>query len=310
MRLRAGILGLVIALLAAGSWAQEGRGRGRASGMVFDAQTKAPLEGVKVVAKAEKFTFEPDLAVSDAEGKWTIPFLGLADWEFTFFKPGYKPFAVVIRVSQVKGTKLPPVLLEVAEAGAPGSTEQPGAAKLAEGQELLRQNQFEAARSAFEASLAEDPNSLAAHYLIGQTYKGEGKFAQALNAYQEVLAVDPTNPSALLAAGEVLIRSGKLEEGMASLNKMESLEPADAEVLYPLGADLFNSNDMASARDVFELALRADPEHVPSLLQLAIIEAAEGNNEQAKTHFQRVLELAAPDSMQAAQAQEFLKSIQ
>ena len=309
MRLRAaGILGMSIALIGAASWAQEGRGRGRASGVVRDAQTKQPLEGVKVTAKAEKFTFEPDPATTDAKGEWLIPNLGFADWEFVFLKPGYEPFAVAIKVSQMKGTKLPPVLLAPAKPKPAGSTEQPGAAKLKEGQQLLDQGNYGSARDAFEASLAENPNSLAAHFLIGQTYKAEQKYAQALTEYQQVLAVEPDNHDALLAAAEVQVRSGKLEEGLTTLRKT-SMEPADADLLYPLGADLFNNNDMAGARQMFNLALQAAPDHVPSLLQLAIVEAAEGNNAEAKAHFEKVLQLAPPDSMEAAQAREFLKQI-
>ena len=309
MRLRAvGIAGLLMALTAAGSLAQEGRGRGRATGVVFQADTKQPFEGVKVSAKAEKFTFVPEPATTDAKGEWLIPNLGLADWEFTFAKPGYEPFAVVIRVSQMKGTKLPPVFLKPAAPVQPAG--QPGGAKLKEGQALLEQRSYLAAREAFESSLAENPNSLAAHYLIGETYRAERKYAQALTAYQQVLAVEPDNHDALLSAGESMVRSGKVEEGMAALRRTAALEPADADLLYSVGAALFDNNDMAGAKELFNLALRAAPEHVPSLLQLAIVEAAEGNNTEARAHFEKVLELAAPDSMEAAQAREFLKQIQ
>jgi cytochrome c-type biogenesis protein CcmH/NrfG len=72
---------------------------------------------------------------------------------------------------------------------------------------------------------------------------------------------------------------------------------------------LYNNNNVGGAKQMFNLALQTAPDHVSSLLLLGLVEAGEGNNAEAKVHLQRVLEVAPPESTEAAQAREYLKSI-
>ena len=77
-----------------------------------------------------------------------------------------------------------------------------------------------------------------------------------------------------------------------------SLAPESADALFNLGSAEAGLGNAKAARDALNRALSIDDTHVPSLLQLAHVDAAAGKHQEAAKGWLRVLQLE-PDNARA-----------
>jgi Tfp pilus assembly protein PilF len=140
----------------------------------------------------------------------------------------------------------------------------PGVAVLADaagtGAERLRAGDLAAARAAFEAALAQDPDRLTALNDLAVSYVVDGHGDAARRLFDEVVASgDPAEQqAALLNLGELFAADGYLSAAQAYLETARSLDPARAEPLYALALLADARGDLTGARGWLREALRRD----------------------------------------------------
>lgn len=333
----AAVLLFVLSLPASAS--AQSQGTERIRGSVTDPEGN-PVEGVRVVLThvASGDTYE---VTTGDSGRWTKGSVGGGDWTIDFFKEGYAPEGINFHVR--RGIRNPTIDITLEPGnGAPPGEDAPAIDEsirepLNEGNALYDAGDFEAALETFEALLAahdeppaedEEPAEAEAttgaeemvapgqdgfqvylvHLNAGNAALELDRHDVALDHYRELLAHDPDNVQAQIGVAKVYLDQRAIDEAVAALEKIEISEITDPIIFYNVGSLLFDQGQSEEAARYYELALELDPEFADAHFQLALSYVQMGDTESARTHFERVVEIA-PDSQNAALARDFLQSI-
>jgi tetratricopeptide (TPR) repeat protein len=119
-----------------------------------------------------------------------------------------------------------------------------------------------------------------------------GRDAEAVRAYQDALRLGFNVKIGLRALASLAVKRGKGKRSAQWLNYLvnnQTLKNADD--CYRLGRLLLKKKSLDRARDVFEAALKLNPDHAPSLNGLGFIAYNEKNYRDAKQYFQAVINL-------------------
>ena len=92
-----------------------------------------------------------------------------------------------------------------------------------QGQALVGQGQYDAARDAFETALAVDPRNRAAYIGMAQAAKGQKIPGRAIAYYAEALAMEPNDVVALEGQGEAMVERGAIERAKQNLEKIRAV---------------------------------------------------------------------------------------
>jgi Flp pilus assembly protein TadD len=132
-----------------------------------------------------------------------------------------------------------------------------------------------------------------AHRRLAAALDRQGKFADAAPHHQEATRIAPKDHRTWNDAGYSAYLQGRWEEAIASLRKAESLQPNDSRVLTNLGLALAASGKQGEAMTVLSRA--GGPSAAEA--NLAYILAATGQTDEARTRYQRVLEVNPANSL-------------
>ena len=143
----------------------------------------------------------------------------------------------------------------------------------------LQQGQTRAAIQEFNKAVEINPRSADAKSALGLAYQQLNQPALAARAFHDALDISPHAPGILNNYGAFLLSQGKLDEAE------EALKRALADPLYPtpqfaylnLAKAHVARADQQQARADLNRALEIQPNFAPALLQLAILDYAEGN---------------------------------
>lgn len=176
-----------------------------------------------------------------------------------------------------------------------------------EGVALMKAGDDAGAFTKYQEALALDPNLQASQLGLGAAGLKIGKYAEAEDAAQSVLKTDPKNEAAIrlrynacLGLGD----KGKLAEALVGLAAYEPVKARDG--LLRLAFEAYDKNDLPLAKQRFNEALRIDPNYPQAHYYLGLINVGLGISAEARTHFERFLELA-PNDPEANSAREALK---
>lgn len=100
--------------------------------------------------------------------------------------------------------------------------------------------------------------------------------------------------------------AGLVREAILELEKATSLCPEFADLQTRLGTLLRESNELMTARDRYEAALKAKPGYVPARLQLGVTLLALGDPGAAAEQWNKVIELDGENS----QAKMYLRMLE
>lgn len=185
----------------------------------------------------------------------------------------------------------------------------------------------DAAVEALEKALALDPNNAQAGDSLARVRLAAGDLEGAERAWRAALAAAPGEARFLVELGKVVAALDRLPEALSLLGEAVRATPESAPAWATLGSLLFLRRDLGSARDALERAaslaaddpslphqlalvavavgdqddagqqllraLRIDPEHLPSLLDLAVLEIGAGQFRSALARLDQVLAHAA-----------------
>ncbi len=135
-----------------------------------------------------------------------------------------------------------------------------------------------------ESVLKQDPRQLEALYLKGRLLESDGKPDQAAKAYEALIAIDRRQHRAHLALFDLNLRGGKQELAEKHLTEAEKLAARYPIVLYSRGVFELRRGRLKEAHDALMAVLKSVPDHMPTILALAMVNFNQGNYEQSLKH--------------------------
>ncbi len=187
-----------------------------------------------------------------------------------------------------------------------------------------------------------NPHSQVALAFLTLYWQELGETQLALQSAQQAFRIYPNDPTVRLQYAQALAQSGDLAGGWQLLNQwleksadpsaarralvvyciqysyllqesalplaeeLAGLSPKDAESLDLLGQVYLGLEQWLLAQEIFERVLALDTRYAPAWLHLGMTHLAQGNPALARTHFQKVLEIA-PFSPSGEQAKRYLE---
>lgn len=117
---------------------------------------------------------------------------------------------------------------------------------------------FDAAKAAFDAALAAEPDLWEAHFGLGLLARHLGDAEAALASFARVLELWPEHPDALHELGVALLMADDVEHAVGALERAAALRPAEAAYLADAGFAHMRAGDFAVARERLEHARTLD----------------------------------------------------
>jgi tetratricopeptide (TPR) repeat protein len=306
-------------LLASEDW----RGTNRLAGYVVDKNSGKPVPNAKVMLRIQKGGKGGPDVPADANGKWAVLGMNSGLWNVDVEAPGY----VVRQIGGLQiseGQRIPPMKIEmepavVAAAAAPeapaveevkigGQVVSKDIADAVEaGNTALGAKNYKDAVASYEKASAALPAFMPIRFALARAYYGAGDLKKAVATMGDVYTADPANARNAMLYANMLLEDGQLEKGKSIVDKVPA-DAVDATALTNIGIVLMNKKQPAAARDYFTKVIEANPKDADGYYYRGLATIQAGKAKEAKSDLQKVIELA-PDSDQAKEAKEYLKSI-
>lgn len=286
--------------------AQDWAGRGRVQGTVQD-QDGNPIADAQVQLTRPEGD-GPEVLLTNEKGRWS--FLGLTNgqWTVTVSSDGYVTSEGSMNVSEF-GTNPPlvvtlrpipeEVLLEAAAAKA--------MAILEEGNELLTQGEFDAARERYETALAQLGDESQPPILLGiaRSYYLQGNVADTEATLKRIFEIAPDDVDALKMMASLLIEQDRDEEATVYMDRLPEDELLDVSTYLNVGIEHYNAGELADALTEFESVVARFPANPEGYYYRGLVRLSQGENEGAAADLHKVLELD-PDGPHADEVHDFL----
>ena len=133
----------------------------------------------------------------------------------------------------------------------------------------LEVEDFEAARSNFEAALALAPGHASASYGRGLCMRHAGVWSEAAADFTMALSASPDTLPILLSLAEALHRAGDAPNARTHFEQALRMVPDDPAVWFACGKFLRETGDLASATDLIDRCLQSDPDEPLVILEKA-----------------------------------------
>jgi tetratricopeptide (TPR) repeat protein len=155
---------------------------------------------------------------------------------------------------------------------------------------LLAKNVEEARAVAFGA-VEHDPESAAAHNILGRTYEEAGEPAAAVPSYEDAIQRDPKNAGYLTDLGYVLTLTSAYKDAEKALRKAIKLSPMLTEARLHL-AWLYNrQGKLKNALEEYAGVLKREPNHLDAMWFSAELQILLGKSRDAEKMLRKVIAL-------------------
>ncbi|HXH06450.1 MAG TPA: tetratricopeptide repeat protein [Vicinamibacterales bacterium] len=305
MRLAA-LAAAVWVLAAAPAAAQTGAIRGK----VVDAKNQ-PVEGAKITIQSTETAARRHETKSNRRGEFFQIGLAPGSYKVTAEKDNLtQTFEVRVRLGD------PIVVNFVLAPGAGGPGGEEAAKKEAElrkafedGVALSQSGQDEAAIAKFNEVLAVAPKCASCYANIGAIHLRRKEYDKAEAAYKQAVAVDPDNQLGYMGLVNVYNAQRRFDDAEKVTKELAARQAAtnpgggvSADVAYNAGVVAWNANKFEDARQQFEAAIKADPNHAEAHFMLGKVYVNLGRLPEAATEFETYLKMA-PQGPNAKEAQ-------
>jgi Flp pilus assembly protein TadD len=193
----------------------------------------------------------------------------------------------------------------------PGADPKLAALKTAfdEGVAASRAQDFDLAITKFQAALAVQPVCHECYYNLGYAYLQKKDEKQAEEQWKKALEQKADHAETLNALATLYNSQKRFDEAAAVSAKAAAGGGAgSADAIYNQGIILWNAGKIAEAKEKFEEATKADPNHADARFQLGMALLNEGKIPDAVSSFETYLKLA-PSGQFAAQAKGMLSQL-
>ena len=161
---------------------------------------------------------------------------------------------------------------------------------------LHQQGQLEPARQGYQAILATDPSSAAAHHYLGLLEHQSGNTSAALQHLRRAAQSEGAEPFYWVNLGNLLKDLQRPQEAEEAYQHALAQEPGDALALYNLGHLYQLYGRWSDAAAAFGQAVGAQGDFVPAWQKLAAMELRSNRREQALAAAERAVALAPGDA--------------
>ena len=287
---------LICGILAAQDW----RGRGRVTGLVFDTEGN-PIEGVmvKLVWTKDKSGLE---VVTNKDGRWAVGGINKGEWDVDFIKMGYTPLQKRMTVSETSRNPEVRVTMEKAK----------GLVLTSELEEMLGkanasfdQKDYKTALEGYNAMLAKFPDAYILWKNIGNCYFAQEQYDKAEESYKKVLEKDANDADALLSVGNCYFNRNQTDQALEWYGKIQFEKITDAVVLYNIGLNYFKSQKFEDALKYFKRSTEVQKEFEDGYYQMGLAYTSLDRKAEAVATFEEFMK-RFPNSGKIAQVQGFL----
>ena len=306
------------ALFAAEDW----RGNNRLSGYIVDKNTGKPVAGAKLKLRLQKGSQGGPDVVADSNGKWAVLGLGAGSWNIDVEAPGYDLRQVSIGMGE--GQRLPPMKIEMEPVAAPQptATAEPAheevkiggtavtpeiAAAVEAGNNFLTQQKYKEAVAEYEKAYPTLSSNVGLKLALARAYYGAGQLKKSIVLLDEAYKADPANTQNAVLLANILLEDGQLERGKQIIDALPA-GTLDMNSLLNTGIALMNKKQPGAAVEYFNRAITLDANRYEGYYYRGLAQIQAGKAKMAKSDLEKVIELA-PESNEAKEAREYLKSI-
>jgi tetratricopeptide (TPR) repeat protein len=285
---------------------------GRVGGTVKDDKGQ-PIKGATVVAENPSSSPSSFTATTDDRGRFSIIGLRSGTWKVTASAPNFQASSGNVPIRTI-GTPNPPLDFTLAP-GAPGGA---GAlagvntkelqAELQKAEDLLGQNQYDAAIAAYNDILTKTPALTMINMQIGRANRLKKDYDAALAAYKKVLEAEPTNERAKIEIGMTNLEKGDLAAAEAALSEAAQGVSASREVFYNLGEVKFAKGETDESAKWYQRAVDVDPNWAKPYFKLGLVKLQKADSPGAIEMMEKVIAVE-PNSGEAAQAKQLIEQL-
>ncbi len=300
--------------------AQEGRGKGRITGVVLD-EDNNPIEGVEIQLQATNFNLSMTTK-SNAKGEWGFLGFGRDVFKFTFKKEGYLTTFSQLVLSGVDKNPAQRIILKKTPEIPEGAIVVTEAVKadFKKADALFKEKKYAEALPYYEAIVRKNPEAYKMiRYKLANCLRELKMYPRAIEEYEKVIEGlkkdDPDIKGKKIAAeayvniGDIYLKQKKFEEAARNyIKSMEIIPPTDAAVAYNVAEICFSAEKIEDAIKYYKLAIELRPEFAGYYKKLGYAYLNLGDLDTAKTYFQKFLEMA-PKDPDAAAIKDILSSL-
>jgi tetratricopeptide (TPR) repeat protein len=274
-----------------------------------------PITGAQIVIEFAEGVSRKFEVKSDRRGEFIQ--IGLAPGNYKVTATVEK-LGTVAQSTRVTLGKTAEVEFNFAKAGAAG-VDPAAAAKAAalkksfeEGVAATQTKDFDLAIQKFNEAATAAPNCYDCYYNIGYAYSQKKDEKQAEGAWLKAVELKPDYAEALNALATLYNNQKRFDEAAAMSQKAAALGGGagggSADAIYNQGIILWNQGKIPEAKEKFEEAIKANPNHPEAHYQLGMAQLNAGDLAAAVTSFEKYLQLA-PSGQFAAQAKAMVAQL-
>jgi cytochrome c-type biogenesis protein CcmH/NrfG len=119
---------------------------------------------------------------------------------------------------------------------------------------------YDKAIEAFNHVLKLNPDNLDALHGVGDYDYDHGKYDEAIAAYEHYLSKKPDDPDVRTDLGTMYLQTGNADQAIVQYRKVLAKNPKFFQAVFNMGIAYEGMNNMASAREAFEQALKLSPD--------------------------------------------------
>lgn len=168
---------------------------------------------------------------------------------------------------------------------------------LAQGNDMVTQQNFEEAVFYYEGALKLDSCFADALNNLGSAYHRQGNFAKAKNFYSKAIACRPDFTLAYLNRANTLYDLNQLNAALKDLDEVEKSNPDTMALPFARGLIYTRMKDYRKAKAYFKKGLRINPENSELAINLGTVYYYEGNYDSSRFYLEPVINSAPhPDA--------------
>jgi tetratricopeptide (TPR) repeat protein len=146
---------------------------------------------------------------------------------------------------------------------------------------------YGAARDAFNAALADNPELDAGYVGLAQTYARQGNDTEAIRILEAARFKSPGRYLLEYYFGLLASRLGREDEAIVALERAAQLEPRSPDPSFELGKIYASKQDWPDARKAFEHVVGLNPRFAPAHYQLSQVYSHLGLHAEAQQEAQQ-----------------------
>jgi len=155
---------------------------------------------------------------------------------------------------------------------------------------LEAQGKWEAAEKEYRAVLAQDPQAVGIHFLLGRLLLSKATPSasdadEAQKEFKEELKVDPSNAGAEYVLGEMARQTGQWDEAIQHFSRATQLDAGFGDAFLGLGNALLSAKRFSEAIPPLQTAVRLESRNPGAHYSLATALTRAGRKEEADKEF-------------------------